>query len=155
SMSATRLIGSPLGVSDIPVLERHWSLGELREEIMSREYLDVRSIFLLNWCERGCAPLVNIAITGLNLGDLQERQARVFFAGERYGNYTKEERLVRFGPVRERYEAAILRDSTTGQAFTRRYLPAKEATLAKAQPPRVRFLSADHQLNNAPLAQAQ
>lgn len=148
SIAGTRFLGSPLKARDIGIIGRTWSLAELQREIMGSEYVESRALFLINWGERGCAPLAPVAITSVNLPDLLERQARRFLSDPEYCTYDQREFVISLSPLLEQYEPELMRDFTNWWIFLQRYLPADQARIAKIHPPRVRFLDFDRRLNN-------
>lgn len=150
SIAETRSVGSPFKAHDVPVLGREWSLLELRERVMSAEFLQARALFLLNWGERGCAPLPQVAVTGLNLADLMERQPRLFMANPAYFKYQPLERRITVSELFLPYEEDFIRDFTKWQIFFQRYGPDDKIIYMKTRPPRIRFEGFDHRVNYAP-----
>ncbi len=147
SLEETEMWGSARNEKDIYLLGRHASLKKLTEEVMSDEYSDARALSLLNWAERGCAPLPSFAITELNLADLLERQTRDLMANPRYVEYDVRFPHIHLTPLLDEYEGQILRDFTTSWVFLERYLPDELAERVSYRHPQIHFLDFDHSLN--------
>lgn len=155
SLDATALIFSPRTRRDIVLLGRRWSLMDLYEAVMGERYAESRAIFLLNWGEAGCAPLARAPVTGANLEDQLERQARRVLADPDYVQYDVKNHLIRVTPLIKWNWDEFRRDFTTLWIFLERYLPDAQAQTLARRPPRIRFLDWDESLNVIPPAANQ
>jgi hypothetical protein len=142
--------GSSRTVRNIRLLGRLWSLESLADEITGYPYQESRTMFLIDWGAKGCAPLPPVAVTGQNLQELLERQARAFMTDSRYQNYNLQKHILFVSRLLKWYRSAIDRDYGTLWDFAKRYLPPDEVKKMgfRAQGPRIRFLPFDRSLND-------
>ncbi|OPZ09136.1 MAG: hypothetical protein BWZ08_00651 [candidate division BRC1 bacterium ADurb.BinA292] len=147
SLRRTRLALPARDARDAVLLGRRWSLRELEERIMSDEFMESRAIFLLNWGERGCAPLPIFPVTELNLRDLLDRQTRAFINDPRYVRYAPLDTEIYVSPLLDWYGPQLTRDFTTLWVLIGQYLPEAEAEAFSRRPPRIHFLDFDRGLN--------
>lgn len=150
SMGATTFLPwSARNVRNIRLLGREWSLDALVDEILGYPYQESRTLFLLNWGVKGCAPLPPVAVTGQNLASLLERQTRAFLTDNRYQQYNQEKHILYVSRLLKWYRPEIERDYVTLWDFIKRYLPAEELKRMglRLAGPRIRFLSFDRDLN--------
>ena len=141
---------SALKEKSIFLFGRKWSLKGLRDKIMEGPYRDSRAIFLLNWASKGCAPLVFVPATELNLETLMERQTREFVRNTEYQYFSPRRQRFYASPLLKQYRKDFQRDFTTLLDFLRRYLTEKEAGYLRSNPPALRFIKFDRSLNQLP-----
>lgn len=146
----TRAMLSARNADDIRLAGRQWSLAELAEALMTEPFHDARSIFMLNWCERGCAPLPPFAVTGDNLEKMLTRQTRAVFASADYYQYDSVNHIIRVTPFLDEYKEAIDTQYISRWVFLERYLPRNVSKKIKKHRPRIRYLPFDTSLNAAP-----
>ncbi len=131
---------------EVELLGRHWSLRELAEAAMSRDYNEPRAIFLLNWGERGCAPLPEVAAMGQNLPTLLDRQTRRVINDERYARFDWTRRRAELTPLLSEYRENFERIYGSLWVFLERNLAAAEARNLADRRPKLDFMPFDRTL---------
>lgn len=150
SIEKTAWIGSALKKKDIRLIGRRWSLRSLRDEIMGPSYYESRSIFLLNWGMKGCAPLTSVPVTEPNLEQLLEMRTRHFFRKETHNWNDRRERTFHASRLLKEYRDEFERDFTSIHAMMQHYLDSEEASYIALVPSRIRYTKFDTSLNDSP-----
>lgn len=149
SLDAGRIFGSAVTEKSVDLLGRKTSLLEIRERVMGVEFYESRSIFLLNWGMRGCAPLAAAPATPLNLEDLLEMRTREFVRNPAYNRYEVFERRLETSPLLRDYREDLERDYTTLWGFIRHFAAPDTAAQIERDPPKFIFRDFDTSLNLA------
>jgi hypothetical protein len=149
SINQTRRWLSPLEARDIDLLERRWSLRDLRRAAMDETRHDARAIFALNWAMRGCAPLSPVAPTEDNLDALLDRLTREFLRDPANVRHDRARRRIHVSRLLREERRALERDFTSLWKLLERYSEPEAAARIAAEPPKLVFEEMDEGLNDA------